>query len=412
MFMWNSTQPLSRRVAPVALALVAALALTGCGKSPEDGAPAGGGKPGGPPGGAGGPPQAMPVTVRTVREQSVPILIDAVGQAEGSKEVEVRARVTGLLESQRYTEGERVKAGAPMFTIERAPLVNAQDQARAALTQQQALVAQARREAGRLKPLAAMQAISQREADDAASSLANAEAALSASQARVRDANISLGYARVDAPITGIASRAEKSIGSLVAPTDGLLARITQTDPIWVRFSFSDSELTQLRSNGKSAVGAAVRLLDAYGKPDGKQGKLNYTGSSIDAKLGTVQLRATFPNPDLTLLPGQFVKAQVQAGEQKGWLVPQAAVATSEQGKNVWTVQDGKAMPTPVKVGGWVGGDWIVLSGLKDGDQVISDNLMKLRPGAPVAPHAPQAGPAASAAGSAPASAASSATPR
>lgn len=401
MSMWNSNKnPLLLRLA---LGGLFALSLIACGPSPEGNGKAGGGAPGA----GGGPPPAMPVTVRTVSQATVPILIDAVGQAEGSKEVEVRARVTGLLESQRYTEGERIKAGAPMFTIERAPLDNAAAQARAALTQQQSLVEQARREARRLKPLAAMQAISQREADDAQSQLANAEAALAAAQARVRDANLNLGYARVDAPITGIASRAEKSIGSLVSPSDGLLARITQTDPIWVRFSFSDSELNQLRSSGKSPVGAGVRLLDAEGKPSGAQGKLNFAGSSVDAKLGTIQLRATFPNPDLMLLPGQFVKAQVQAGQQKGWLVPQAAVATSEQGKNVWTVKDGKAVPTPVKVGGWVGGDWIVLSGLNDGDQVIIDNLMKLRPGAPVAPHAsqPQTAPAAGA--SAPATAAS-----
>lgn len=367
------------------MAGIATLALAACGPSAEKSAGAPGGQ-------AGSAPPAMPVTVRTVSLTTVPVLIDAVGQAEGSKETEVRARVTGLLESQRYTEGERVRAGAPLFTIERAPLTNALEQSRAALVQQQSLVEQAQREAKRLKPLAEMQAVSQREADDAASTLANAEAALTAAQARVRDADLNLGYARVEAPIAGIAGRAEKSLGSLVSPSDGLLTRITQTDPIWVRFSFSDSELKQLRTHGSSAVDAVVRLLDSDGKPVGGQGKLNFTGSAVDTRLGTVQLRATFANPDLTLLPGQFVKAQVQAGEQKGWLVPQVAVVTNDLGKSVWTVKDGKAMPTPVKVGGWVGGDWIVLSGLQDGDQVIADNLMKLRPGAAVAPLAAPVG--------------------
>lgn len=355
--------------------------LAGCG--PTQSQPAGGGAM---------PP--MPVSVREVRQQSVPVLIEAVGQAEGSKEVEVRARVTGLIERQLYTEGDRVKAGAPLFTIERAPFENALAQARAALASEQARTEQARREAARLKPLADQQAIPQREADDAASTLRLAEASLAAAQARVKDAELNLSYTSVTAPIAGITGRAERSPGSLVSPTDGLLTRLSQTDPLWVRFSFTETERQQL-GGGR---GAAVRLLGADGKPFGAAGKLNYAGSTVDPRLGTVQLRAEFANPQLAVLPGQFVRAQVQAGNESAWLVPQAAVVSGEQGKIVWTVKDGKAAPTPVEVGGWVGHDWAVRKGLKDGDQVIVDNLLKIRPGAPV-----QAKPAAAA----PASAAS-----
>jgi membrane fusion protein (multidrug efflux system) len=207
-------------------------------------------------------------------------------------------------------------------------------------------------------------------------------------QTRVRDAELNLSYTTVTAPITGISGRAEKSLGSLVSPTDGLLTRITQTDPIWVRFSFSEEELAQI----KGVRGVAVQLYGSDGKALGGKGRLNFTGSVVDARLGTVQLRAEFPNPDLAVLPGQFVKAQVQAGQQKAWLVPQAAVVTSDQGRAVWTIQGGKAAPTPVQVGGWLGSDWVVLKGLKDGDQVIVDNLLKLRPGAPVQPRQPGAG--------------------
>lgn len=326
---------------------------------------------------------AMPVTVRTVAQQAVPVLIEAVGQAEGSKDVEVRARVAGLLQSQRFAEGERVKAGAALFTIERAPFEIALAQARAALAADQARVDQTRREAQRLQPLAAAQAIAQREADDAASAQRLAEAALAVSQARVREAELNLSYTLVTAPIGGVSGRAEKSIGALVGPSDGLLARITQTDPVWVRFSFSEAEHALLRK-GKAGP---VRLLAADGKPlSPASGRLNFAGSSVDARLGTVQLRAEFANPDLAVLPGQFVRAQVQAGEERAFLVPQAAVFSAEQGKIVWTVQDGKASPTPVQVGGWIGQDWVVRSGLKDGDQVIVDNLIKMRPGAPVQP--------------------------
>ncbi len=359
---------------------------------------------------------AMPVTVRTVQLQTVPMLVDAVGQAEGSKEVEVRARVGGLIERQLYAEGDRVRAGAPLFAIERAPFEIALATAKAALAQEHAKLEQAQREAKRLKPLAEMQAIAQREADDASTAQRSAEASVAAAQARVRDAELNLSYTVVNAPIAGISGRAEKSQGSLVSAADGLLTRVVQTDPIWVRFSFSESELAQLnagKSAGKAGSGATVRLLGSDGKPLGVGGKLNFTGSSIDARLGTVGLRAVFANPELAVLPGQFVKAQVQVGQQKAWLVPQAAVSTGEQGKIVWTVQGGKAAPTPVEVGGWVGPDWVILKGLKDGDQVITDNLLKLRPGAAVqAKDAASAPPAAASGAAAAATSPSSAASR
>lgn len=360
-----------RAAALAAVALCVAFMVACGGREPKAGSGQGG------PGGAMPP---MPVAVKVVQQQVVPVLVDAVGQAEGAKEVEVRARVGGVLQRQSYREGEPIRAGAPMFTIDRAPFEIALAQARAALTQEQARVEQARREAARLKPLAEMQAISRREADDAASQLALAEAALGVQQARVREAELNLSYTAVAAPISGIATRAEKSEGSLVSASDGLLARVMQTDPIWVRFSLSEAEFAPL----KGQRGAPVRLLGADGQPLGVTGKLNYAGPSVDARLGTVGLRAEFANPSLAVLPGQFVRAQVQSGTQRAWLVPQAAVQAGEQGKFVWVVRDGKAAPAPIEVGGWIGSDWVVRKGLNDGDPVITNNLIKLRPGAPV----------------------------
>jgi len=364
------------------------VSMAGCG-------PAADAQPGG-----GGPPQAMPVAVIAARLTSVPVLLEAVGRAEGSKEVEVHARVTGLIEQQRYREGDRVKADAPLFVIERAPFEIALAQARAALGQEQARLEQARREAKRLAPLAEQRAISQREFDDATSNLRQVEASVAAAQAQVRQAQLNLSYTRVGSPIAGLTGRAEKSQGSLVSPSDGLLTRVTQTDPIWVRFSFSETELARLRS-GKAG---AVKLLSAEGQPLGSSGKLNFEGSTVDPQLGTVQLRAEFANPDLAVLPGQFVRAQVNAGEERAFVVPQAAVINGERGKAVWTIKDGKAMPAPVEVGAWVGNGWAVRKGLNEGDTVIVDNLLKLRPGAPVAPQAASA-PAGASAGSAPAAA-------
>jgi membrane fusion protein (multidrug efflux system) len=335
----------------------------------------------------------MPVAVVVARVTDVPVVIESVGRAEGSKEVEVRARVTGLIEQQRYHEGDRVKANAPLFLIEQAPFEIALAQARATLLQENARLEQARREAKRLGPLIAEHAVSQRDFDDATSAQRVAEASVAQAQAQLRQAELNLSYTRVVSPITGITGRAEKSQGSLVSPSDGLLTRVTQTDPIWVRFSFSESELAQLRSGSAGAV----KLLSAEGKPLGGTGKLNFAGSTVDPQLGTVQLRAEFANPDLLVLPGQFVRAQVNAGEERAVVVPQAAVFNGERGKAVWTVKDGKALPAPVEVGAWVGEGWAVRKGLNEGDAVIVDNLLKLRPGAPVAPHP------ASAAASAPA---------
>ena len=393
--------PARRSLALIGLlaSMLLAAGLAGCGRS-ADAQPGGGHGPGG-----GGPPPAMPVAVVSAELSSVPVLLEAVGRAEGSKEVEVRARVTGLIEQQRYREGDRVKANAPLFVIEQAPFEIALAQARATLLQEQARLEQARREAKRLAPLAEQRAISQREYDDAASTLRMAEATVAQAQAQVRQAQLNLSYTRVVSPINGLTGRAEKSQGSLVSPGDaGLLTHVTQTDPIWVRFSFSESELARLRT-GRAGV---VKLLSADGKPLGTAGKLNFEGSTVDPQLGTVQLRAEFANPDLVVLPGQFVRAQVNAGDERAFIVPQAAIINSERGKAVWTVKDGKALPTPVEVGGWVGDGWAVRKGLNEGDSVIVDNLLKLRPGAPVAPH-PASAPAGGGAASAPGGGAASA---
>ncbi len=382
-----SSVPAAARWQRPLLAVAAAASLFGlaaCGPAQTEGGP-----------GAGGGMPAMPVQVRVMQEQTLPLTLEAVGQAEGSKQVEVRARVSGLIERQRYQEGERVRAGAPLYQIERAPFEIAVQQARALLAQQLAQLEQARREAGRLAPLAQAQAISQREADNAQSALRLAEAAVALAQAQVREAELNLSYTHVTAPIGGISGRSLKSEGALVNPTtDSLLTTLTQADPIWVRFALSESELARLRAAG----GTQVRLLGGNGEPLLAQGKLNFAGSAVDTALGTVQLRAEFANPELRVLPGQFVKAQVVAGEARAFLVPQAAVTQNEQGRMVWVIREGQAQPAPIQTGGWSGSDWVVTGGLTAGDQVIVDNLMKLRPGAPVtAQAAASAAPAASA---------------
>ncbi|MDQ6620940.1 MAG: efflux RND transporter periplasmic adaptor subunit [Pseudomonadota bacterium] len=328
---------------------------------------------------------ALPVAVIEARTQRVPLVVEAVGQAEGSKEVEVRARVPGILTRQLYKEGDRVRAGATLYAIDRAPFEIALAQATAALEQQKAVIDRARREAARLKPLVEQRAISQREYDDATSAVQTNEAQLAASVAKVREANLNLSYTTVNAPIAGVTGRSQRSEGSLVAAGTDLLTTISVTDPVWVRFSLSEAETLQLR---KSEGSAQVKLVLADGTAYNAPGKLNFAASSLDLKTGTVPLRAEFPNSRLLVLPGQFVRVHITTGTREGVLIPQSALVQSDQGKVVFVAStENKVAPHPVETDGWSGNNWVVTSGLNPGDKVIVDNLMKLRPGAPVAPH-------------------------
>lgn len=336
-------------------------------------------------------PPALPVTVQRAELQRVPIALEAVGQTEGSREVEIRSRVSGILEKRLYTEGAPVKAGQTLFVIDRAPYKIAVEQARAALAQERARNEQAQREVDRLKSLAQGKAISQREYDDAVSTLKESTAAIEGAQAKLSEAKLNLSYTNVTAPISGITSRAVRSEGSLVPANTDLLTTLTQVNPIWVRFSLAEPDFERIRGTEKSAQ---VNMVSQDGSIAAKSGRLNFTGSSVDPKLGTVQLRAEFPNPDMKWLPGRFVKVQILAGEQNVFLVPQAAVTQTEQTRMVWVAgPDGKANMRPVQTANWIGSNWIVTGGLEPGDAVIVDNLMKLRPGASVQPHAPDSQP-------------------
>ena len=356
-----------------AFALPACAFLAGCG-------------PGGP--AAPAAPPAVQARIIAVSPQRVPIRLDVVGQVEGSKEVEVRARVAGILLKRLYNEGEVVGAGTPLFRIDSAPFEIALAQARAQLAQERARGEQARREATRLKALAAEKAISQKEYDDATSNSKLSDASQQAAEANVKQAELNLSYTLVTAPVSGVSGRAAKSEGSLIsAGADSLLTSIHQINPIWVRFSLSESDLAKL-PGGRLGRGAGTELklvLPDRSIYSGK-GRLNFTSTQIDPRLATQQLRAEFDNPRQQLLPGQFVRVQLVAGEREGaYLVPQPAVLQTEKGALVFVVDpEGKAALRPVQLGEWVGADWMILGGLKPGDRVIADNLLKIRPGTPV----------------------------
>lgn len=331
------------------------------------------------------PPQPVAVTTIEAAPRAVPVSFEAVGRTEGSRDVQVRARVSGIVERQLYGEGDAVKAGAPLFRIERAPYEIEAAQARAALAEVLARRELAQQEMERLKGLADRRAISQKEADQAASTARQTVASVQMAEARLRQAELNLSYTTVNAPIGGITGRALQSVGTLVQPANdsALLTTITRGDPIWVRFALSEAEYTRLRSTDAKGIEVQVEL--AGGKEHPSKGKLNFAGSTVDGATGTVQMRAELPNPKNTLLPGQYVRVRVLAGTQQAIVVPQTAVLQNETGRFVWIAgADGKAVPRPIRAGAWLGENWVVLDGLKAGDAVIVDNLARLRPGTPV----------------------------
>lgn len=343
--------------------------------------------------GPSGPPSgAMPVSVVSLQATQVPISAEAVAQTEGASEVEVRPRVGGIVLKKQFHEGEAVKLGQTLFLIDPAPFQIALSQAKAQLAEQRARVEQAQREASRLQTLLATQSVSQREYDNMVSDLAVAKAGLLQYEAAVKEAELNLSYTTVKSPTSGVAGRFVLSEGALVNANTSLLTTIVQVSPIWVRFSLSESELSPLGGYITEKSIKDIRLVLPNGQEYASSGKLNFAASVIDPALGTQQLRAEFDNKDHQLLPGQFVRARVITGQREGvFLVPQTAVLTGDQGKFVFVVDrspEGKSIAAvrPVEVGTWLGQQWIVLNGLKEGEQVIVDNLIKLRPGAEVVP--------------------------
>ncbi|WP_245944792.1 efflux RND transporter periplasmic adaptor subunit [Crenobacter cavernae] len=367
----------------LAAVVAVGLALAACGK-------------GGDAIGKGNPPP-MPVGVVSTVAKDVPVPFEFVGQTAGSREVEVRARVGGILLKRAYTEGKSVKQGDLLFQIDPAQFQAALDQAQGALKVEEAQRARTRQDYDRILPLFKENAVSQKDRDDAAAAYQSAQASVAAAQARVKEAQINLGYTRVTAPISGMTSKEVRSEGSLVSTGDGSLTKISQIDPMYVNFSFSDNDLLAFRRDEQSGklklpedrrFEVSVKLSD--GSSYAKSGRLNFTDNLIDPSTGTIRARAEFANPDGELLPGQFVRVFLNGAKRvNAILIPQRAVLTSQQGKMVWVVDAKNTVaPRPVTLGAEVGDQVLVETGLKPGERVVIDNIIKLRPGAPVKPEA------------------------
>ncbi len=346
--------------------------------------------------GPGGMPPA-PVVVKTVAPADIPMDIEYVGQVSGSREVQVRARVGGILLKRAYEEGARVKQGDLLFVIDPEPYKVTLEQARGALGQSEARLAKAKRDLERYTKLRKEDVISQKDIDDAKTEFETATAEVRSAQAKVREASINLGYTRVEAPISGMTSKETRSEGSLIGATadTSLLTTINRIDPVYVNFSIPGAESMKFRkerAEGRMVFvngdDFKVRLLLPDGSSYKHLGRINFTDSQVDPQTGVVKARAEVPNPDGDILPGQFVRAKLEGAVMKNAMtVPQGAVLRTQQGNMVWVVGDKNVVsPRPVTLGATMGNDYVLEDGVKPGERVIVEGVIKVRPGATVDP--------------------------
>ena len=349
--------------------------------------------------GAAAQPQAVPAGVATVEATDVPYVAEFVGETESSQEVEIRARVEGFLETIAYREGAVVNKGDVLFQMDRKPFEAALAAAQAELQAQQARLGTASANLKRVAPLAAEDALSQKDLDDAQGSKDAAVAAVEGARSRVQQAQINLSYTTILSPVTGVTSFARKQPGSFIAPgPDSLLTYVSALHPLRVNFSVSENEqlkFNKLVAEGKLRAAAdlkyTVKIILADGSVVPAPGQITFGDASFSKETGTFLVRAEVPNKDGLLRPGQFVRVLMSGAT---WVdaieVPQRAVMQGPQGNFVWVVDgESKAQFRPVKLGPLNGDRWLVAEGLQPGERIVVDGGLKLAPGVPVRPAEP-----------------------
>lgn len=340
--------------------------------------------------GAGGMPPAA-VVVQQAKPADVTVRQDYAGRARGAREVEVRARISGILEQRLYEEGQMVREGDALFRIDRKPAAAALQRARAQRQVAEADVQQAEREWNRISSLFERNAVSERDRDSAQSALELARANLAVANAGVAQAELDLGYTDVTAPISGVTSLEDFPEGSLI-DTGTLLTTIVQLDPVHVRFALPENDANIRRAAREGMVRAdqeqnvSARLILADGSEYDLDGRIDFTASTLDPRTGTVSARAVFPNPEHVIVPGQFVRVRVELQSFDDVItVPEKAVTQGQNGPVVYVVdEESKARVRQVELGPVSDGRQILLSGLEAGDRYIVSGLVNLRDGAAV----------------------------
>ena len=362
--------PASRKFAN--LLFIAMLgALAACSEQPQTHAPP--------------PPE---VAVQTVGGDDVPLELTYTARTVGSREVEVRARVGGILLKRRFEEGSRVRQGQPMFLIDPEPVRARASSARAEVAVAKARLEEARRQKDRVLPLFAQNAVSQSRRDEAVSAFEVAQANLVAAESSRRMAELDLEYTDVRAPIGGLTSREVVSEGSLVSTEQdsSLLTKIVQIDPLYIEFAVPEAEAALIRGSLAPANRAAapnVKLLLENGSEYADSAKVTFVDNAVDVNSRTVRVRAVLPNPEGQLIPGQFIRARVEGVMLTNVVaIPRKAVMSSAQGSFVWIVGAGdKVEMRPVQIGRTMGNNIVVTNGLEPGDRYVIEGVLKVQPG-------------------------------
>jgi membrane fusion protein, multidrug efflux system len=341
-------------------------------------------------------PPALPSPVVQVMEvvtTNAALDTHIIGQLDSPQNVEIRARVEAFVEKVLFTEGTDIKEGDPLFLLDKKPFEERLAAANGLLAEAKAQLNKYEKDVARLKPLAEKRAVPQQDLDNALASVDVGKASVLSAQARAESAQIDLGYCDVKAPISGLIGAKQVSIGELVGkgqPT--LLATMSTLDPIWIYCAVSEAQYlkaqAEVRRSGKQIAELPVTLILTDGSVHPAKGRFVFIDRAVDAKTGTLRVRAEFANAEKLLRPGMFGRIKVDLGVRPdSILVPERAVVEL-QGKNfVWVISpDNKATQRAVKVGETIGENVMIAEGLKSGERIVVEGLQKVREGAPVKP--------------------------
>jgi membrane fusion protein, multidrug efflux system len=337
------------------------------------------------------PPPPLEVSTVTVKPSAIQISAEYVAQTQSSQAVNIQARVSGFLDKRVYTEGSVVKAGQVLFRMDQKPFQAQLDAANAALQRNQAALQVATANLNRTKPLAAKNALSQKDLDDATGQYEQAAAAVEQSKAQVTSAQLDLSYTVISSPVNGVSSYAAVADGTYLNPQNAQLTTVSVLTPMWVNFSLSENEFLRIQNDiaaGRLRLPADGNMVVEVVQPDGSvfpfKGKITFADPSYNAQTGTFLIRATVDNPKGVLRPNQYVRARLKgAVRPDAILLPQRAVQQGAKGHFAWVIgKDGKVELRPLVVGDWYGDSWFIIEGLSAGDQVVVDGGQRLAPGA------------------------------
>lgn len=360
--------------------LLLLLLLPGCSDSgPATGGTAGKGK---------SSEAAAPVTVAISLRKDMPVAVEATGTVEPFASVGVKSQVAGVLEKVNFREGDRVKAGDLLFSIDQRPYTARLNQALATLAKDRADLNNARKQAERYLPAAAKGYVSEEQSDQAQTSVATLAATVQADEAAVASARLDLDNCTINSPISGYTGALQADPGNLIkAEADQPLVTINQVSPIKVSFTLAEQSLAEVRT-ALTGGSPQVQAMPPGAKGQPLTGRISFLDNTVNATTGTILLKATFANPNQTLWPGQFVQVRLQLATRKDAIViPARAVQPSQNGNFVYVVnKDATVELRPVTLGFSVGDEAVIDAGLAAGETVVTDGQLRLAPGVKVNP--------------------------